>query len=835
MPSQKSTVLSSSLSESTVNELLLQGAGIGTWIWNIQTGEIRINEKWAEIIGYTLEELCPTSIETWQRLTHPDDLRASDALLKRHFEGLDAQYSCHARMRHKRGHWVHVLDRGKVLIRNAAGSPLWMFGSHLDVTEQRVAELERHQFNDRFHRLARHLPGFLYQYRLRPDGTSHFPFATASIRDIYGRSPEDVLEDATPVFKVLHPEDAERVASAIAASARTLTTWHDRYRVLHPMRGLIWVDGNATPEQAEDGSITWHGYLRDVTQLQLQSERLELAAKVFSSSQEGIVITDAGNRIIDVNEAFTLITGYERHEVIGKSPAILSSGRQGAGFYKRMWASIANTGRWRGEIWNRRKNGEVYAEMLSVDTIKRSDGTVQNYIAVFSDISQIKEHQEELVRIAHYDVLTGLPNRRILDDRLHVAIEKAKRDKQLAAVCFLDLDGFKAINDSFGHEAGDQLLIDLAADIRHAVRAHDTVSRFGGDEFVLLLTEMNSRNQIVEVVDRVLQVCHRQVTQGNASLPVSASVGIAVYPELEIAPDVLLRFADQAMYRAKQQGRNRYVFFDSHEDHAIRKLHDRLLRIEAALQQGELLLHFQPKVDLRSGLACSVEALLRWRQADGSILPAGAFIQDVVDHPLEIQLGRWVLNRALEHHQAWVAQGIALPVSINISADHLLEPAFVQELADALKRNRIADPAMVDLEILETSRIADFALVRRTLLDCKGLGVKFSLDDFGTGYSSLTYMRQLPVEHVKIDQSFVRGMLDDDSDHSIVQGIIGLGHAFDHRVIAEGAETWEHLIALRDMGCDIAQGYGIAKPMPADQIPAWIRDWNRHGLASPAV
>jgi len=333
-----------------------------------------------------------------------------------------------------------------------------------------------------------------------------------------------------------------------------LTEWHERYRVNHPTRGLIWVVGNATPEREPDGSILWHGYLRDVTDEQLQREQLQLASKVFASSQEGIIITDAQNLIVDVNEAFERITGFSRQEIIGKSPSVLSSGRQPREFYEQMWKQLNEKGRWQGEIWNRRNTGEVYAELLSIDTVRGEDGKVSNYFAIFTDISHFKEHQSELDRIAHYDVLTGLPNRRLLDDRLAMAIAHAQRREELLAVCFLDLDNFKGVNDTWGHEVGDKVLVETAHGIRSVLRAHDTVARIGGDEFVLLLTELKSRSRIIEVMQRVLEMARRPMDIDGKTIALSASAGVAIYPEIDLSADELLRFADQAMYRAKQQG-----------------------------------------------------------------------------------------------------------------------------------------------------------------------------------------------------------------------------------------------------------------------------------------
>lgn len=810
-----------SLPEDRVAEFLLKGAGIGTWVWNVQTGETRFNETWAQIIGYTLEELQPTTIDTWTRLTHEGDLQQAFAAVERHFSGELAQYQTEFRMRHKAGHWVRVLDRGQVLIRDAGGQPLWMFGSHLDITDRWLLEQQHTELLDRLNRLFVHLPGYLYQFRLRSDGSSHFPFSTNAIERVYGCTPAAVEHDASAVFSVLHPDDFDRVSESIAVSARQLSVWHDRYRVNHPTRGTIWVEGSSTPEREPDGSVMWHGYLQDVNDEQQQRERLQLASKVFASSQEGIIITDAENLIVDVNEAFVRITGYSREEMLGRSPAVLSSGRQPCEFYEQMWSELSSNGRWQGEIWNRRRSGEVYAELLSIDAVRGEDGKVSNYIAIFTDISQLKAHQNELDRIAHYDVLTGLPNRRLLDDRLVMAIAHAQRREELLAVCFLDLDNFKGVNDTYGHEVGDKVLVETAQGIRSVLRAHDTVARIGGDEFVLLLTELKSRSRIIEVMQRVLEMARRAMEIDGKTISLSASAGVAIYPEIDLSADELLRFADQAMYRAKQQGRNRFILFDASEDLESRERQGKLQALQQALAGNEFEMYYQPKVDLRTGAIWSVEALIRWPQEDGTLRLPGEFIDSLSGSPLELDLGRWVINEVVRQQRAWADAGLSLAVSINISVDHLLSERFVLELEEILLKHGVNERRQVVLEILETSRISDFVRTRLRVLECKALGVRFSLDDFGTGYSSLTYMRQLPVDALKIDKSFVIAMLENAEDRSIVEGIIALGHAFGRQVIAEGAETEAHLRALQALECDCAQGYGVARPMPAAAVATW--------------
>ncbi|TAH40982.1 MAG: EAL domain-containing protein [Betaproteobacteria bacterium] len=807
--------------------LQLQGAGIGTWAWNVQTGEIRINEEWARIVGYTLQELGPTTIALWKSLAHPDDLAESQRQLTRHWRGDADRYECECRMRHKDGHWVWVLDCGRLLSRDEEGRPQWMFGAHTELTRQKAAEAARDEVLERFRRLASHLPGCLYQYRLRPDGSSHFPYATDNFEFIYGCTPADVIDDAAPVFEVIHPDDRDRVRASILASAAQLDEWRLRYRVRHPKRGEIWIKGVATPERMADGSIFWHGVLLDATETERQRAKLRLTAQVFSSTQEGVMITDLDARIVEVNEAFCRLTGYAANEVLGQRASMLKSGRQGPEFYRGLWAEIQLKGRWQGEIWNKRKNGEIYAELLSIDSVLNEQGQPVNYVGVFSDITGVKQHQFELDRATYYDPLTGLPNRRLVNDRLHIAIEHAKRHQEFVAVCYLDLDRFKQINEGHDRSVGDRLLTRFAERVSHALRGHDTIGRVGGDEFLLLLTGLRNRRAALDLIHRVMELVRTPFgLYPDKEIALSASIGVALYPELDLSADELIRYADQALYRAKERGRNCVVVFDREEGFVSRARADLLQAAEQALKHREFRLYYQPKLDLRSGRIWSAEALIRWQLPDGRIRPPGEFIEALSGSPLEARVGDWVIDEALRQQRAWHEQGLTLPVSVNVSADHLLSDDFVPMLKAALQRHGVVPPRLLVLEILETSRISDFTRVCERLDECRTLGVMFSLDDFGTGYSSLTYMRQLPVDALKIDRSFVLTMLDSEADLSIVKGIIALGRAFGRLVIAEGAETQAHLERLKALGCDLAQGYGLSRPMPAEQVLAWVMRWN---------
>lgn len=556
--------------------------------------------------------------------------------------------------------------------------------------------------------------------------------------------------------------------------------------------------------------------------------KLERAASVFHNAREGIIITDTNGIIVDINETFTRITGFARAEVIGQSPRILKSNHQSPDFYAAMWQSIHERGEWFGEILNRRKNGEIYAELLTISTVRNQHGLLQGYIGLFSDITPMREHQKELEHIAHFDPLTSLPNRILLADRLQQSLAFCNRHKQSVAVAFLDLDGFKAINDTYGHDTGDQLLVKVAERMKGALREQDTLARIGGDEFVAVLQGVAGINDCEPIISRLLAAAALPVPLAGESLQVTASIGVTFYPKDGQDADHLLRYADQAMYLAKQAGKNRYHLFDAAQNEIAKAHHELIDSVSLAIEREEFELHYQPKVNMRSGKVAGVEALIRWRHPENGLLSPGAFLPMIENEQIGISVGEWVTEAALAQMDKWLATGLRISVSINVSARQLQQKDFPARLKEHLARHPDVRPDDLLLEILETSALDDMIHVTAVMNECKKLGVRFALDDFGTGYSSLAYLKRLPAEEIKIDQSFVCNMLDDPADLAIVEGVLGLANAFRREAIAEGVETRAHAVRLLQAGCELGQGYGIARPMPAAQLPAWIEEWQQH-------
>jgi diguanylate cyclase (GGDEF)-like protein/PAS domain S-box-containing protein len=590
-------------------------------------------------------------------------------------------------------------------------------------------------------------------------------------------------------------------------------------------------DGSQYPLAIKGKNITYKSRAArvieclDITEQKQTQDQLKLAASVFTHAREGIMITDVRGNIIEVNDTFTYITGYSREEAIGKNPRFLSSGLQSAEFYQEMWHALDTNKQWSGELWNSHKSGRLYAELITISAVQDGKGNTQNYVALFSDITPMKEHQQQLEHIAHYDSLTNLPNRMLLADRLQHAMNQCERRDQSLAVAYLDLDGFKAVNDAYGHNVGDELLIELAKLMSESLREGDTLARIGGDEFVAVLVDIDSMSDCELVLDRLLAAAMSRVEIAGRSLQVSTSIGVTLYPQDGVDADQLLRHADQAMYIAKQTGKNRYHLFDVHHDKSIQTQHETVEHIQRGLDQDEFVLYYQPKVNMRTGDIVGVEALIRWQHPERGLVFPGDFLPIIENHPISLQLGEWVIDRALDQMVEWQSVGLDVLTSVNIDAYQLQQPGFAEKLATSLAKRPSLKPNSLQLEILETSALGDMADVTATMHACINSRVSFSLDDFGTGFSSLTYLKRLPVEVLKIDQSFVRDMLEDADDRAIVKGVISMASAFNHQVIAEGVETIDHGTQLLSMGCELAQGYGIARPMRAEQFPGWAKQW----------
>lgn len=570
------------------------------------------------------------------------------------------------------------------------------------------------------------------------------------------------------------------------------------------------------------------GITTDITDSRQKDIRLELAAQVYRAGTEGIVITDADQRIISVNNAFSQITGFEESEVLGEKPSILASGRHSQAFYADMWVTINETDRWAGEIWNRRKSGEVYPEWLSISRVSTAVGETTHYIGVFSDITHRKIAEEEIERLAFYDPLTGTPNRYLLHDRAAQAIRTAERNGSAFAVFFIDLDRFKTINDVFGHTVGDEVLKEVTQRIKALVRENDTVCRLGGDEFVLLL-EGISEAQLDRRATALVNAIGGSMTVNDADVSVSASIGIALYPGDSRRFEELLQQADMAMYQAKGAGRNGWRYFNEGMAQVTAERLAIEMGLKRALSNDEMSLRFQPQLELSSGRITGVEALLRW-QRDGQFVQPDNFIPVAEESSLIIEIGRWVLDRAVRQRKHWLEHGHEhFVMAINVSFVQFWRDDFVDEVRDTLDRYGLPG-SLLEIELTERVAMKEPELAVKQMRMLKTLGVRLSIDDFGTGYSSLAYLNTMPIDALKIDRAFIQEIGLDPNDEAICRTIIQLAQTIGVTTIAEGLETPLHLAFLKHNGCTAGQGYLFAHPLLADDLPEKIV---LHGVCAP--
>jgi len=552
-------------------------------------------------------------------------------------------------------------------------------------------------------------------------------------------------------------------------------------------------------------------------------DELRLSAAVVDSTQDGVVIADLAGRILAVNRAYTEITGYAEAEILGRNPGVLSSGRHDAAFYQAMWASIAATGHWQGELWNRRKNGEVFPEWLSISTVRDEQGTPSHYVGVFTDISQIKCSEAELEHLAHYDPLTGLPNRLLLHSRLQHAIDTAQRNGQQLALLMLDLDRFKDVNDSFGHPAGDELLMQVADRLKSRLRGADTLARLGGDEFIVLLEGVTHDTDVARVAGEIIAVFDRAWTVANgAQVRIGTSVGISLYPSHGQSAAELLQQADTALYLAKAEGRGCFRYFSDHLTTAVRDRIAMEAGLRRALEQDELRLNFQPQMDAQSGRIVGAEPLVRWQDpVEGLIAPA-RFIPVAEQTGLIAALGAWVLEETCRQGVRWLEAGFPpLTLAVNLSANQFASGDIVATVSAVLAQTGFP-AARLELEITESVLMTrqDEALERLTRL--RALGVRLAIDDFGTGYSSLAYLKRFPLDVLKIDKSFVDGLPHDQYDAGISRAVVAIGHSLGFKVLAEGVEKPEQLEFLCALGCNMYQGYLASRPVPAAAFAALL-------------
>ncbi|MFZ2171078.1 MAG: EAL domain-containing protein, partial [Methylococcaceae bacterium] len=628
------------------------------------------------------------------------------------------------------------------------------------------------------------------------------------------------------LFNFIHPDDQNQVkATYLSYLAGELDEYRAEFRHRCADGSWLWIlsIGSIVKRNAIGQPLRMLGTFTNINDSKVAEERLQLLAKVFENSGEGIIICNADKRIHSTNQAFTNITGYLASEVRNRTPRMLSSQQQDKGYYQRMWLSLEESGYWQGEIWDKRKNGETYPSLLGISVVRNTQGAVTHYIGIFSDITVRKAAESKIEYLARHDPLTNLPNRTLLCDRFEQAMAHATRNKSLVALMFLDLDRFKHINDTLGHDVGDRLLQNVAGRLCQCVREVDTVCRQGGDEFIIILTDLPEIETATQIALKILEYLYQPVKIEGVTITISFSIGISLFPNDGISFDDLLNKADTAMYAAKKEGRNTFRFFSHDMNLATfeRMIIENGLRV--ALEKHELQLYYQPFYSLRDNQIIGAEALLRWKLGNGTTIPPSKFIPIAEDNGMIVQIGNWVLQQACLQNRLWHDAGLKLLITVNISAMQIKRGNLVESVKSALEISGLA-PQYLELELTESMLIFDTHAVLEVIRELKEFGISFALDNFGTGYSSLSYLNQFAFNKLKIDQSFVQTLSSGKiKDSAIVKAIVQLGQTLGLKTLAEGVETSEQAEQMAHLGCENGQGFFWHQAMSAKDFEALLK------------
>ena len=788
--------------------------GDGRWL--------RVNARFCEILGYGRDELLRTPLRA---IVHPDDLPSDVATALSH-NGSET-FKAQARCLRKDGSpvWVSFTSSRA---RDAKGRPDYHIVVIEDISARVAAEealRERVNLQDYLSKIVVALPGVICSYVWPPSGRpGYMPYASSNLEDICGVKPEEVRKSALAFLRRIHPDDIGPLVATIEQTARTLSPAYAEHRYLHPAKGEIWLEGRFAPERMADGGTLAHGFIYDITDRKRNELRLRQAAAVFTSTHEGVVITDPTGSIIAVNPAFGTITGYGEHELLGKSMRLLRSGRHDRQFYEQLWRTLSTAGFWQGEIWNRRKNGEVYPEWLTISTVRNEKGDVVNYVGTFTDITRIKQSEARLEHLAHHDPLTDLPNRLVLHTQLERAVARAQHSGSHGAVLFLDLDRFKDVNDSLGHPVGDELLMLVARRLKARLRAADLLARLGGDEFVVLLEKVATPAEAGALAEALIAEFSKPFALASGrEVYVGASVGISLFPEHGRTAEQLIQHADAALFQAKDHGRGIYHIYTPRLTRAADARLALEARLRRAIERNEFLLHYQPLVRLADLQVTGLEALVRWQHPELGLLAPMEFLPAAEEAGLMLPIGEWVMRAACRQMKRLLAQGLRLEtMAVNLSPRHF-QQADIHERVRAILADTGLPACRLELEITESALMKQRDGAVEKLSALKALGVRIAIDDFGTGYSSLAYLKRFPIDKLKIDQGFVSEIPGDHASKQITSAIIALGKTLHLELVAEGVETQAQFEFLKRLGCDTAQGYLFSRPLPENDVAAFVR------------
>lgn len=787
----------------------LESGGDGVWDWDLASGKVFYSPRCMEILGLN-EQDRDYNYRNWQDTIHPEDHARMMADLQAHLENRSERFHNEHRVRLADQQWRWILTRGLVVSRDANGKALRMIGTQTDITERKQLQ---------WIQLAKIVDGSP-EAMLLVGANGNIKLANAPAARIFGYPLEELI--GTSVDSLV-PDAArsghhrQRAQFMSDNKARPMNASRD-LKALRRDGSKCAVEISLTPIDIDNQRAIIVSVL-DVSERKRVEHEMQLMALIYQAIGEAVMVADANNRIIAINEAFTRLTGYTEQDAVGQSTSLLKSGRHGPDFYQPMWHSLALTGHWQGEIWNKRKNGEIYHEWLVINTIYGSHSEVERRVGMFSEITEQKQVEQTIWRQANFDPLTDLANRRMFQDRLHQEIKKAQRDSNSLAVMLLDLDHFKEVNDTLGHGMGDTLLQETAKRILSCVRKVDTVARLGGDEFTIILGDLDSGVSADRVAQAILRKLADPFRLGDEQAYISASIGITLYPQDAREAEQLVKNADQAMYSAKQQGRNRYSYFTLEMEHAAQNRMRLTNDLRQALAQQQFQVVYQPIVALNSGHIHKAEALIRWQHPSRGMISPLEFIPLAEETGLIVDIGNWVFHTAATQAAEWRANYQAdFKVAVNKSPVQFIRSAEGgNDWISYLQQQGLSGQSIV-VEITESLLLDADSTVREHLYAYRDAGIQVAIDDFGTGYSSLSYLKKFDIDYLKIDQSFTRNLATGSSDHALCEAIIVMAHKLGLQVIAEGIETQQQLDLLTSAGCDYGQGYLFSKPLPAAEF-----------------
>ncbi|MBV2234015.1 MAG: EAL domain-containing protein [Sterolibacterium sp.] len=925
--------------------LALQGVKAGIVDWDIAADFVQYSKGWYELTGFTEGELGHRSAG-WMQLIHPDDMLVLRVRMQKMRDGERDHDKYEFRLITKEGGLIWLLGQAIITQRDAAGNPLRLIGVNQDITERKQLAIQLQESHDLLVKISDNVPGVIFQFRMAPDGSTSYPFISASVEGLYGLSAAQIQADANAVTPFLHPEDADAVTSSFLNSAQTLESWHLEYRLVRLGKDIRWVLTEARPEKLPDGCIVWYGITTDITDIKAMQEalhnseerfrsltqmsadwyweqdenyhfteiaggaayqpvksiseqtigktrweilanhddpeamaahracleqrkpfrnfefstpdeegvlrtisisgdphfdnegrflgyrgvgsdvtarkrteeELRLSALVYESSSEAMSVTDATGKVITINPAFTNITGWSAEDVVGRRVRIFNIDAEK---FKAIKSAIDTVGYWHGELCNHRKNGEAYPAQISINTIFDKHGQPARYVSLFSDITSRKQTEKLIWRQANFDTLTQLPNRSMFHERVGHEIKKARRAGTQLALLFIDLDRFKEVNDTLGHDMGDQLLLEAAQRILACVRETDAVARLGGDEFTVLLADLAPGDSVIieRIARAILDTLVAPFMLGDEEIYVSASIGITLYPDDADNIDEMFRNADQAMYLSKGLGRNRYSYFTSELQASAQNRLRLITDLRGAIAGEQFRVYFQPVIELATGRIVKAEALLRWQHPQRGMVLPDQFIPIIEETGMIHEVGEWVFRESVRWAKRW-RNGAYRDFQINVNKSPVQfhkKPDGHLEWLDHLQQQGLPGNT-ISIEITEGLLLdADPAIVD-ALLGCRDVGIQVALDDFGTGYSSLAYLNKFDIDYLKIDKSFIGNLAESPGDMALSEAIIVMAHKLGLKVVAEGVETAAQRDLLVSVGCDYAQGYLFAKPLPAEEF-----------------